>query len=262
MNSATTIQVTLKGAVATVALNRPDVHNAFNSLMIGELINAFDELGQSSEVRVIVLTGRGRSFCAGADLTTMRAAGEFDIEQNVANGKAIYDLMLAVDSCPKPVVGKINGTAIGGGVGLVAACDIVVAVDRARFGFSEARIGLVPAVISPFVLAKIGVSFGRELFLTGERFNAQEAHKLGLVHHVVPEEDLEAAVTKRVEELLLAAPEAQEAIKTLIRTVAYQPKEAVRENMAQLIAARRASEEGREGMSAFLEKRKPKWQQS
>ncbi|MCA9936098.1 MAG: enoyl-CoA hydratase/isomerase family protein [Ardenticatenaceae bacterium] len=254
------VTVEQDGAVLTVALNRPESHNAMNPEMIGELTAVFHTLSNQPDVRVVVLTGNGRSFCAGADLNAMRAAADYTFAQNVADGEAIFDLMAAVDSCPKPVIGRINGAAIGGGVGLVSCCDMVVAVQWAKFAFSEARLGIVPAVISPFVLAKIGVGNGRELFLTGERFDAQRAKEIGLVNYVVPEEELDAKVAERVAQLLLAAPGAQTAVKDLIRTVAYQPKTAVRDYTSSLIAQRRASDEGREGMSAFLEKRKPNWQ--
>ncbi|MBP7997837.1 MAG: enoyl-CoA hydratase/isomerase family protein [Chloroflexi bacterium] len=249
------------GPVVTLALNRPESHNAFNPELIGELTLAFQAVSQDETVRVVVLTGRGRSFCAGADVNFMRAAADFTFAQNMSDGQAIFDLMNVVDSCPKPVIGRINGAAIGGGVGLVSCCDIVVAVERATFAFSEVRLGIIPAVISPFVLAKIGVAQGRELFLTGERFAAHHAQRLGLVHYLVADEvELDAKVQERIEQLLQAAPGAIAAAKNLIRTVAYQPKTTMRENTATLIAQRRASEEGREGMSAFLEKRKPGWQ--
>lgn len=255
------ILVQQAGVVCTVTLNRPESHNALNPEMIGALTAVFHTIGQQEEVRVVVLTGNGRSFCAGADLSAMRAAADYTFEQNVADGEAIFSLMHAMDSCPKPVIGRINGAAIGGGAGLVSCCDIVVAVERAKFAFSEARLGIVPAVISPFVLAKIGVSNGRELFLTGERFDAQRAQAIGLVNHVVPETALDDKVAERIAQLLQAAPGAQTAVKELIRTVAHQPKASMREYTSNLIAQRRASAEGREGMSAFLEKRKPQWQE-
>ncbi|GAB4276882.1 MAG: enoyl-CoA hydratase-related protein [Candidatus Promineifilaceae bacterium] len=250
------------GAVLTVALNRPDVHNAMNPGLIGELMRLFGgEIPGRDDVRVVVLTGNGRSFCAGADLTTMRAAADFTFAENVADGEAIFDLMAAIDNCPKPVIARVNGAAIGGGVGLVACADIVVAVARAKFAFSEVRLGIVPAVISPYVLAKIGERNGRELFLTGERFDAHKAQEIGLVHHVVADEAaLDTAVAERIQALLQAAPSAQAAIKQLIKEVIHQPKAATREQTANLIAQRRASDEGKEGMSSFLEKRKPWWQ--
>jgi methylglutaconyl-CoA hydratase len=255
-----TIELRQQGPVLTVALNRPEQHNAFNGEMIGELTALFQELDRREDVRVIILTGNGRSFCAGADLATMRAAADYTFEQNLADGQAIFDLMAAVDGCRKAVVGRVNGAALGGGAGLVSCCDVVVAATQARFGFTETRLGIVPAVISPFVLAKIGPSHGRELFLTGERFDAERARHIGLVHHVVAEAELDAWVQERAVELLQAAPGAQAAAKALIHTVAYRPKGELREYTANLIAQRRASEEGREGMSAFLERRAAWWQ--
>ena len=247
------------GPVLTVTLNRPELHNALNPALIAGLTHAFAERAQAPDVRVVVLTGSGRSFCAGADLAAMRAAADYTFEENVADGGAIFDLMLAIDRCPRPVIARVNGPAIGGGVGLVCCCDIVMAVERAVFAFSETRLGIVPAVISPFVLARIGPSAARELFLTGERFDAHHAQAIGLVGHVVAEAELDTAVAERVGQLLQAAPGAQTAAKGLIRAVAFQPKESLRETTAATIAARRASDEGREGMSAFLEKRNPWW---
>jgi methylglutaconyl-CoA hydratase len=230
--------------------------------MIAELTETFTALGQEDGVRAIVLTGNGRSFCAGADLGFMRAAADYSFEENVADGQAIFDLMMAVDSCPRPVVGRINGAAIGGGTGLTACCDIVVAVQRAIFAFSEVRLGILPAVISPFVLSRIEPGAARELFLTGERFGAERAQQMGLVHHVVPDAAaLDEKVAERVQQLLQGAPGAQAAAKELIRSVARRPKAELRDETSELIARRRASGEGREGMSAFLEKRKPWWQE-
>lgn len=255
------LQQSLSNGVLTLALNRPDSHNAMNPAMIQALTTVFEALPARDDVRVVILTGNGRSFCAGADLAYMLEAATYNFDQNVADGHAIFDLMHAVDACPKPVVGRINGAAIGGGLGLVSCCDIVVAVARARFGFSEVRLGLVPAVISPFVLAKIGVVNGREYFLTGERFDAHEAQRIGLVQYVTEDADaLDARVQERVDNLLMAAPGAQAAAKELVRRAAYQPKREMRDYTARLIAEMRAGEEGREGMLSFLEKRKPAWQ--
>lgn len=248
------------GPVLTVALNRPETHNALNPAMIAELTEVFAAISPGRETRVVVLTGSGPSFCAGADLASMRAAADYTFDENVADAHAIFDLMMAIDRCPVPVIGRVNGAAIGGGVGLVSCCDIVIAADRAVFGLSEARLGLAPAVISPFVVAKIGAANARELFLTGERFDAQRAREIGLVSHVVDAAALDAKVAERVSQLLQAAPGAQAAIKELIRTVSQAPAEALRDYTSGLIAARRAGDEGREGMSAFLEKRRPAWQ--
>ena len=259
---AKTIEVQRSGAVVRVALNRPESHNALTPEMIRELTAVFRAVNLNTEARVVILTGNGRSFCAGADLASMRAAADYTPEENVADGQAIFDLMLAVDSCPRPVIGRINGAAIGGGAGLVACCDIAVAVERATFAFSEVRLGILPAVISPFVLAKVGAGAARELFLTGERFKAPRAAAIGLVGHVVAgEAALDQMVAERVDALLQAAPGAQAAAKELIRDVAYRPKETMRDHTSALIARRRASDEGREGMSAFLEKREPWWRQ-
>lgn len=251
------------GSVLTIRLNRPNSHNAMTPGMIEQLTAVFKKLPQQEDIRVVVMTGNGRSFCAGADLNYMRAAADYTFEQNVADGDAIFGLMNAIDKCPQPVVGRINGAAIGGGVGLVSCCDIAIAVERAKFAFSEVRLGIVPAVISPFVIVKIGVGNGRELILTGERFDAAKAREISLVQYVVADEaELDAKVAERVEQLLLAAPGAQAVAKEIIRTVALKPKSVVRDYTARMIAERRDSDEGREGMSSFLEKRKPVWQES
>lgn len=255
------VSTALRNRVLTLALNRPDVHNALNPQLVAELTLIFRQASQRDDVRVVVLTGAGHSFCAGADLVSMRAAADYDFEQNVADGAAIFDLMFAIDRCAKPVVGRINGAAIGGGVGLAATCDIVVADERAKFAFSEVRLGLVPAVIAPFVLNKIGPAHARQLFLTGERFDAYQARRIGLVHHVADREGLDVAVADYVEMLQKGAPLAQAATKELIRA-AGRPfdVENLRQEMAEFIAGRRASDEGREGMMAFLQKREPAWQ--
>jgi methylglutaconyl-CoA hydratase len=229
--------------------------------LIRELTGIFRAVNDDDSVRVIVLTGNGRSFCAGADLNFMRAAANFTFEENVADGQAIFDLMAAVNACARPVVGRINGAAIGGGAGLVSCCDIAVGVARAKFAFSETRLGIVPAVISPYVLAKIGLGNARELFLTGERFSAEKARQIGLIHYIAKDEaQLDAVVAERVAQLLQAAPGAQAVAKEIIATVTDQPISFTREFTANAIAKRRASAEGQEGMSSFLEKRQPAWQ--
>jgi methylglutaconyl-CoA hydratase len=256
------IELRREDAVLTVALNRPESHNAFTPGLVAELTAVFRQAADDETVRLIVLTGNGRSFCAGADLGYMRAAADYNMAENIADGRAIFDLMLAVDAVPKPVIGRINGSAIGGGAGLVSCCDSVAAVARASFAFSETRLGLVPAVISPFVVARIGTGHARELFLSGERFSAVWAREIGLVHHVANDEtELDEMVAERIDQFLQAAPGALAAAKQLIRTVASRPGEDLRDYTSRLIAERRASDEGREGMSAFLEKRQPAWQQ-
>jgi methylglutaconyl-CoA hydratase len=211
------------------------------------------------DVRVIVLAGRGAAFCAGADIAWMKTVAGFSREENLADARALFELFDAIDRSPKAVVASVQGAALGGGAGLVAVADIVVAEEAAQFGFTEVKLGLVPAVISPFVVRKIGASAARELFLTGERFGAARAEAIGLVHRVVKLDGLAAAVDERVRDLLQAAPGAVAAAKALVRSVSGHPVEGVQELVCRRIAERRASDEGQEGLRAFLEKRKPEW---
>jgi len=245
--------------VARLWLSRPDVRNAFDGRMVTELRAVLDDLAASDSVRVVVLGGRGRVFCAGADLEWMRAVAGFGREENLREAQEMADLFFALYSSPKPVVARVQGAALGGGAGLVAASDIAVAAQGTRFGFTEVRLGLIPAVISPYVLGKIGESAARELFLTGERFEAEKAQEIGLVRVVVPEADLDDAVEDRVRELLQAGPRAIAEAKTLLRAGAGRRVDDVRQETVERIAAVRASPEGQEGLRAFLEKRKPDW---
>jgi methylglutaconyl-CoA hydratase len=254
-----TLRIDHTGPVATVTLDRPEQHNAFNPALVAELAEAFASLGTTPDSRVVVLAAAGSSFSAGADLGYMRSMAELSQEENVADALRVADCLTAIRDCPRPVIARVHGAALGGGAGLVAACDIAVAAAGARFAFSEVRLGLVPAVISPFVLPRIGVSAARHLFLTGERFDAVRAQAIGLVHQVVPDADLDAAVARCVEALLAGAPEALAIAKGLVAYVAANPDTA-REATARIIAERRASAEGQEGMSAFLERRPPSWQ--
>jgi methylglutaconyl-CoA hydratase len=254
------LQLELDGAVARVWLNRPEVRNAFDGLMVSELRKVLFDLRTVDAVRAIVLGGRGACFCAGADLHWMKAMASFTREENLREAQALADLFFTVYESPKPVVARVHGAALGGGSGLVAACDIPVAALGTQFGFSEVRLGIVPAVISPYVVAKIGESAARELFLTGERFEAVRALEIGLVRAAVPEDDLDAAVDGRVQELLKAGPRAIAEAKALIREVAWRRVEDVQRYTVERIADLRVSPEGQEGMRAFLEKRKPNWQ--
>ena len=253
------VALSLGGPVAHVVLDRPEARNAFDGAMVRELTDAVGAASARDDVRVLVLAGRGSVFCAGADLEWMEKAGSLSREENLEDARALFELFHAIDRSPKAVVAAVQGAALGGGAGLVAAADIVVAEEGARFGFTEVRLGLVPAVISPFVVRKIGASAARELFLTGERFTAARAAAIGLVQRVVPLDELDAAVDERVGELLRAAPGAVAAAKGLVRSVSGPPVESLRELVCRLIAERRASEEGREGLQAFLEKREPEW---
>jgi methylglutaconyl-CoA hydratase len=247
------------GSVATVTLGRPEARNALNAALIGEVTRCFEELAEDESVRVVVLTGEGPTFCAGADVGYMRDTASFSYEENLEDARRLADMFLAVDDLPKPVVARVRGAAIGGGAGLVAAADLAVAEEEARFAFSEVRLGIAPATIAPFVVRKIGFSRARALFLTGERFGADLAREIGLVHEVVPEGELDAAVERVAAQLLQGGPAAQAAIKEALRQVeATEPMEALG-IMTQLIAELRIGEEGQEGLGAFLEKREPFW---
>lgn len=246
--------------VATVTLDRPEVHNAFDDQAIAELTQAFRRLGADPAARVVVLRANGKSFSAGADLDWMQRVARYSHEQNVADAMALAEMLHTLDTCPKPTLALVQGPAYGGGVGLVAACDIAVAAETAFFALTEVRLGLIPAVISPYVIAAIGERACRRYLLTAERFSAADAYRLGLVHQVVPADRLDAAVADLVARLRECGAAAQAAAKELIRDVACRPiDDAVVRNGAERIARQRASAEGREGVAAFLEKRKPAW---
>ena len=246
-------------SVATVTLTRPDSHNALNAALIGELTRCFEELAENDGVRVVVLAGEGRSFCAGADIGYMRETAGFSYEENLEDARRLAMMYWTIDECPKPVVAKVQGTAMGGGAGLVAVADVAVADSEAHFAFSEVRLGIVPATISPFVVRKIGVSHARSLFVTGERFGAERAREIGLAHKVVPQGTLDAAVDEKVGELLQGGPVAQATVKALLRRLeTTEPMEAPGLT-ARVISELRTGEEGQEGLAAFLEKREPRW---
>jgi methylglutaconyl-CoA hydratase len=249
-----------RGAVAWVWLDRPELHNAFDAAMIASLHETFAGLAADDAVRCVVLAGRGRSFSAGADVNWMRASLDLSWAENVADAERLSEMLLAVDACPKPVVARVHGAALGGGAGLVACCDVALAAERALFGFTETRLGLIPAVISPFAVPKIGVSQARALFLSGSRLDAQRALRIGLVHEVLPDEEaLDAALERVASELLSAAPLAVAHAKGLLAKVAGHDPASLRRLTAEAIAVRRASPEGQEGLRAFLERREPGW---
>ncbi|GIL40484.1 enoyl-CoA hydratase-related protein [Roseiterribacter gracilis] len=246
--------------VATIAINRPDVANAINEETIAALTEAFEKAAADSAVRVVVLTGRGKAFSAGADLAWMKRASTMSHEENVADALNLAALLQAIDTCPKPTVALVNGAAFGGAVGLTAACDVAIAADNAAFRLSEVRLGLVPGIISPYVVAAIGAKQARRLSVTASLFDAHEALRIGLVASVVPLDELGAAGAKLVAAILENAPQAMTMAKTLIGVVANEPiDEALAQLTAEFIAAARASDEGREGVAAFLEKRLPNW---
>jgi methylglutaconyl-CoA hydratase len=246
------------GAVVTVTINRPDVRNAFNEELIRELTD-WARRPQPQGARVAVLRGAGKVFCAGADLAWMSKMVTYSIDDNVADASAMATMFHALDTLPLPLIGRIHGAALGGGAGLAAVCDIVVAADNAVFGFTEAKLGILPAVISPFAVAKIGVAAARELFLTAARFSAVRAREIGLVHAVVPEAALDQAIDGYVQELATSAPAAVASAKQLIARVSGRAPSDVAELTARTIARHRVSAEGQAGMRAFLDKRPAPW---
>ena len=253
------------GPVVRVTLNRPEVRNAFNEQVIAELTRWAENIGETAAAasgrapRVAILGGAGKAFCAGADLTWMSRMISYTFEQNVDDANAMAAMFRALDSLPIPLIGRVHGAALGGGSGLAAVCDIVVAAEDATFGFTEARLGILPAVISPFVVQKIGTSAARELFLTASRFTAARAKEIGLAHAVVPEVEMDATIDGYVRELLGSAPGAISGAKHLIAAVANRVPAEVSDITAEVIARHRVSHEGQDGMRAFLEKRKPAW---
>ncbi|MFA7482579.1 MAG: enoyl-CoA hydratase-related protein [Vulcanimicrobiota bacterium] len=251
------LRVKQDGSVRELIMNRPEKHNAFHPDLIEELSQAFRALRKDDSVRVVLLRGEGRSFSAGADLDWMKSQGEATDEENYESSVRMGQLFRDIDQCPKPVVAVVQGAALGGGAGLVCTADIALAGPEALFGFTEARLGLVAAVISPFVLRRLGYSVTREKLLTGERFGPQEALRIGLVHQV--HEDLEEATGRLVGELVKCSPQAQAASKRLLSEIWDLPETDQLHHAARFIADARASTDGREGLSAFLNKRPPQW---
>ena len=244
---------------ATVTLNRPEAHNAFDDSTIRRLGDTFEGIRGQSDVRVVVLAGRGKSFSAGGDLNWMRRMAAMTEEENLADALVLARLMRGLDELPVPTIARVHGAAMGGGVGLASCCDVVVAAEGAVFSLSEVRIGLIPAVVSPYVIAAIGARQARRYFMTAERFDAAEALRIGLAHVVVPSERLDSTVDSVVESLLAGGPEAIRATKDLALEVDGRVSEELMRETAARIARARASPEGREGVAAFLEKRAPKW---
>jgi methylglutaconyl-CoA hydratase len=255
-----TIDVAIRNAVAIVALDRPEVHNAFNETLIAEVTSALRALGADEGVRAVVLLGVGPSFCAGADLNWMKRMADFSRAQNLADAKALAAMLATLYDLPKPTIARVHGAVFGGGVGLVACCDIAIGAQDAIFALSEAKLGLIPATISPYVIEAIGARAARRYFLTAERFTAAEAYRLGLLHELAQASELDARVNELLGSLVTAGPRAQAECKALIRAVAHRPiRGAVIADTAKRIASVRASAEAREGVAAFLEKRRPAW---
>jgi methylglutaconyl-CoA hydratase len=254
-----TITFDASGPAIWVTLNRDDVRNAFNGRMLADLLDAFETAPKVPGGRVVVLTGVGSAFCAGADLNWMRAVRDFTYEQNLEESNQVSAVMRAIYDCPLPTIARVNGPAIGGGAGLVACCDLAVAAESARFSLSEVKLGLIPSCISPYVIRKIGEGNARELFLTGERISARKAREIGLVNEEAKEGELDVVVAKWVNQLVTSGPVAIAKCKELIRNVPQMDLDEAGPYTAEMIAKMRTSEEGQEGMAAFLEKRKPKW---
>jgi methylglutaconyl-CoA hydratase len=251
-----TIQIRNEDGVARVTLARPEARNAFNAEVISELRATFGALSKDDAVRAIVLAGEGKAFSGGADVNWMRAALDLNYEANVADAAAMSAMFRAIDRCSKPVIGRIHGVALGGGAGLAAVCDVAIAAEGTIFGFTEVKLGIIPAVISPFVLAKVGTSHARALFLTGERFDASRARAIGLVHEVVAPDALDAAVDRVLGEILTAGPNAVAAAKRLIARVSAATYDETLDITTEAIAKQRTTDEAQAMMHAFLERKK------
>lgn len=255
----TTLTYTVSDAVAHVFFNRPEIHNAFNSTVITEMLDVFENIGKEKAIRVVVLSGTGKSFCSGADLNWMRGVVNQSFDENLAEATALARLFYMIYSLRQPVIARVNGAAIGGGTGFVAVCDFAIAAESAKFSFSEVKIGVVPACIGPYVVKKIGEGRARELFITGERMGAHRAHEVGLVNRVVPDEQLDGAVNEYLNAILSSGPEAVAMAKKLVSSVPTMAPEEFMPYTAEMIARLRISPEGQEGMDAFLNKRTPNW---
>lgn len=254
-----TVRLTREGVVARVTLSRPDVRNAFNDEMLEDLLEVFRAIRDDAGLRVVVLTGEGQSFCAGADLNWMKRVVNYTYEENCEDSLRLARMLREIYTCPKPVIGRINGPAIGGGTGIVAVCDIAIASEDAFFAFSETKLGLTPATVSPYLLRRMGEKNLREYFLTGERFSATRAAEMGLVNAVLPAAQLDAAVDAKVKMILTGGPGALASAKGLIRGISERSLDDNGPYTAEEIARLRTSDEGQEGMNAFLNKKKPRW---
>ena len=254
-----TLVLSFDGPVAKITLNRPEVHNAFNSQMFADLDRAFDAVAENEAARVAILTGAGKSFCAGADLNWMKKVKDMTFEESVEDSLVLSELLYKMYSFRKPTIARVNGAAIGGGTGFICVCDIGVASDRAKFSFSEVKLGLVPACISPYAVKRIGESRARRFFLSGERLSAEQARDAGLVNFVVQPDELDSFIDGLVEQLVTSGPYALSACKRLIEGVSSMGLEEAKRFTAEVLADLRKGPEGQEGMAAFLEKRKPRW---
>jgi len=260
MHKYDTVKVKISNYVAIVTLSRPEIHNAFNSLMIEELTTVFKLLENDEEVRIIILTGEGKSFSAGADVNYMRESKEFTYEENEDDALKLEELFYTIYKIPKPVIGRINGSAFGGGIGLISVCDISLIVKNAKLAFSEVNLGILPAVISPYVISKIGFSNATRFFLTGERFDGQKALDIGLVHEIAENlEELDQKLSEIISHLFSSSPAAMKSIKEVLNQNRGSELKSIRDYCIKKIAEVRTSDEGKEGLTAFVEKRSPRW---
>ena len=257
---STSLKISYDGAVTRITLNRPDIRNAFNDEVIAKITAAFEDAASRAEVRAVVLAAIGPAFCAGADLNWMRRMADYTRAENLADAAALAEMLRVMYECPKPTIARIQGDVYAGGMGLVAACDMAVSVDTANFCLSEVRLGLIPATISPYVIRAMGARAAHRYFLTAERFDAREAHRIGFVHEVVSAEQLDAKVAELTSALVNASPNAVRSCKMLVQEVAGQAIDApLIGRTVEGIADIRTSSEGREGVQSFLQKRKPSW---
>ena len=255
-----TLEIKQEKEILTITLNRPEVHNAMNEQLMRELTDCFQKIGLDETIRIIILTGNGKSFCAGADLNWMKSMVSYTKEENIKDSRLLLDLYETIYQCPKPVIGKINGHAFGGGIGLVAVCDISFALPHAKYAFSETKLGIIPSVISTYILRKIpSISLVRRLFLTGERFPSAYAEKIGLIDYVVEEKELDERINKYCSLLKTSGPKSIQEIKKLLDVYEEQTIEAYKEHTVEKISELRISKEGQEGITAFLEKRPSQW---
>jgi len=260
-NSYKCLAIDREDPVMRIWLNRPAVRNAFNPQLIAELRNCFNSIQDDNNVRVVLLGGRGDVFCAGADLNWMQDMAGYSKEENYEDALELADMLAALNQCPCPIICRVQKAAMGGALGLMACCDTVICADDCVLAFAETRLGISPATIAPYVVAKIGTSNARDLFLSGQRFSAQHAFNIGLVHQLSAPSDLDEVVANKVSEALLAGPKAARATKKLLLSLADTISSEIREQTAKLIAELRASAEGQEGLAAFLAKRRPEWQE-
>jgi len=254
-----TLLYTKKDDVVTVILNRPDVHNAMNDVLIKELTQCFKRLTTDDSVVVVILTGNGKSFCAGADLSWMKRMINYSLEENKDDSHLLLEMYETINSCPKPVIGRINGNAFGGGIGLLSVCDITVTVPEVQFAFSEVKLGIIPAVISTFIAPRMKLADMRRFFMTGERFDSVIANNIGLIDFIVPVEKLDDIVNSCIEQVRSSSPNAIKEVKHLMKNFLEMSRNKYKEFTVEKISELRISKEGQEGINAFLEKRKPNW---